>query len=226
MILQGTIINVGAIIAGSLLGHFAGKYISARLRRTMTAGLGLAVLLIGVKLALQADQILIVITSLILGGIIGELVGIEQRLRTTAEKLQARFSSSGGLVEGFITASLLYCVGAMAIMGALQDGLGQTPTILYAKSALDGIASIALTATLGFGVIFSIFPLLCYQGAITLLAGLADSVMTEAAIAEMNGVGGLLIVAIALDLLDVKQLPIGNLLPSIFVALALAHFTL
>ena len=110
-------------------------------------------------------------------------------------------------------------------MGALQDGVGETPTILYAKSALDGIASIALTATLGPGVIFSIFPLLLYQGSITLLAGWADTIMTDTAIAEMNGVGGLLILAIALDLLDIKRLPIGNLLPAVFIALFLVHFT-
>lgn len=225
MILQGTLINIGAIIGGCIIGHFAGSYIPSQLRRTMTAGLGLAVLLIGMQLALQASHLLIVIASLILGGILGELVGIEKHLMSTAERLQERFSNHGSLVEGFVTASLLYCVGAMAIMGALQDGVGETPTILYAKSALDGIASIALTATLGPGVIFSIFPLLLYQGSITLLAGWADNIMTETAIAEMNGVGGLLIVAIALDLLDIKRLPIGNLLPAVFIALFLVHFT-
>ena len=226
MLLQGTLINVIAIIAGCAIGYFAGQYLSTQLRRTIMSGLGLAVLLIGIQLALQAEHIMIIITSLIIGGIGGELVGIEKHLRSMAERLQEKFSSHGSIVEGFITATLLYCVGAMAIMGALQDGVGETPTILYAKAALDGIASIALTATLGIGVVFSIVPLFLYQGAITLLAGSASKVMTPTAIAEMNGVGGLLILAIALDLLDIKRLPIGNLLPALFVALALVHLTL
>lgn len=223
MILQGTLVNIAAVVAGCAFGHFAGRLISPPIRRTMMAGLGLAVLLVGAQLALQGRHILIIISSLIIGGIIGEVVGIEMRLRALGERLQDRFSGQGKLAEGFVTASLLYCVGAMAVMGALQDGVGETPTILYAKAALDGVASIALTATLGIGVIFSVIPLLIYQGGLTLIAGWASTVMTEAAIAEMNGVGGLLIIAIGLDLLDVKRLPVGNLLPAIFVALALVH---
>ena len=226
MILQGTLVNVAAVVAGCAVGHFAGKYISEPLRRVMMAGLGLAVLLVGMQLALQGQQILLIICSLIVGGIIGEVVGIERHLRLMADRLQERFASYGSIAEGFVTASLLYCVGAMAIMGALQDGVGDTPTILYAKAALDGVASIALTATLGAGVALSIVPLLIYQGSITLLAGWASNIMTEAAIAEMNSVGGLLIIAIALDLLDIKRLPIGNLLPSVFVVLLLVHFIL
>lgn len=226
MILQGTIVNTVAIIAGCSVGHFAGRYISAPLRRTMMAGLGLAVLLVGVQLALQAQHILIIIASMVLGGIVGEVAGIERRLRQFGESLQERFSSHGRIAEGFVTASLLYCVGAMAIMGAMQDGVGETPTILYAKAALDGVASIALTATLGIGVVLSIIPLLIYQGGLTLLAGWATTIMTEAAIAEMNGVGGLLIIGIGLDLLDIKRLPVGNLLPAVFIALILVHITL
>ncbi len=223
MILLGTTINAAAIIAGCAIGHFAGRFITPPLRRTMMAGLGLAVLLVGIQLALQGKNILIIIASLIIGGIIGELVGIERQLRRLGERLQERFSGHGTIAEGFVTASLLYCVGAMAIMGALQDGVGETPTILYAKAALDGIASIALTATLGAGVVLSIIPLIIYQGGITLIAGWATIIMTEPAIAEMNGVGGLLIVAIGLDLLDIKRLPIGNLLPGVFIALILVH---
>ena len=184
-------------------------------------GLGLAVLLIGLKLAIQSQQVMIVIGSLILGGIVGEMVGIEKRLEAFGVALQNRFGGLGGIAEGFVTASLLYCVGAMAIMGALQDGMGDRPTILYAKAALDGIASVALTSTLGIGVVFSIFPLVLYQGGITLASGLTKSIMTGPVIVEMNAVGGLLIVAIALDLMGIKRLPVGNLLPAVFVAIAL-----
>lgn len=185
------------------------------------AGLGLAVLLIGLKLAIQSQQVMIVIGSLILGGIVGEMVGIEKRLEAFGVALQNRFAGMGKIAEGFVTASLLYCVGAMAIMGALQDGMGDRPTILYAKAALDGIASVALTSTLGIGVMFSIFPLIIYQGGITLATGLTKSIMTDPVIVEMNAVGGLLIVAIAVDLMGIKRLPVGNLLPAVFVAIAL-----
>ena len=226
MILQGTLVNIAAVIGGCIIGHIAGKRISPPLRRTMMAGLGLAVLLVGIQLALLGQHFMIILSSLIAGGIAGELIGIERHLRMMGDRLQEKFSGHGKIAEGFVTASLLYCVGAMAIMGALQDGVGEQPTILYAKAALDGIASIALTATLGIGVVLSVIPLLIYQGGLTLLAGWATAIMTPQAIAEMNGVGGLLIVAIALDLLDIKQLPIGNLLPAIFIALALVHFTL
>jgi uncharacterized membrane protein YqgA involved in biofilm formation len=221
MILQGTAINIVAIIAGALVGRWAGHYLSERMRQTLMVGLGLAVLLIGLKLALQSQQVMIVIASLILGGLIGEVLGIEKRLAAFGLGLQKRFSGAGKIAEGFVTASLLYCVGAMAIMGALQDGMGDKPTILYAKAALDGVASIALTSTLGIGVVFSIIPLALYQGGITLAAGFTKAILTEPVIVEMNAVGGLLIVAIAIDLLGIKRLPVGNLLPAVFVSVGL-----
>jgi len=221
MLFFGTIVNVIAVIVGALLGTWAGGFLSDRVRRTLMAGLGLAVLLIGLQLALGSRQLLVVIGSLILGGLIGEGLAIEQRLQIFGERLQERFAGMGKVGEGFVTASLLYCVGAMAIMGALQDGTGNEPTILYAKSVLDGVASVALASTLGIGVIFSIVPLVLYQGGITWGAGLAGTLLTDAVVTEMNAVGGLLIVAIALDLLDIKRLPIANLLPGVFVCVAL-----
>jgi hypothetical protein len=221
MILQGTLVNIAAVVAGCLVGRWAGRFLSERMRNTLMVGLGLAVLLIGLQLALQSRQIMIVIGSLIVGGLIGELFGIESRLEQFGQRLQKRFAKSGRIAEGFVTASLLYCVGAMAIMGALQDGLGGPPTILYAKAALDGVASVALTSTLGIGVLFSIVPLLLYQGGITLAAELAETILTPAVVTEMNAVGGLLIVAIAIDLLGIRRLPVGNLLPAVFVAIGL-----
>jgi len=221
MILQGTLVNVAAIAAGCLIGRWAGSFLSARMRQTLMVGLGLAVLLIGLQLALQSRQLMIVIGSLIFGGMIGEAVGIERRLEEFGQRLQRRFSGMGTIAEGFVTASLLYCVGAMAIMGSLQDGMGGKPTILYAKAALDGVASIALASTLGIGVLFSVVPLFLYQGAITLLAELASSILTDAVVTEMNAVGGLLILAIAIDLMGIKRLPVGNLLPSVFVVIGL-----
>lgn len=221
MILQGTLVNIAAVCAGALIGTRAGSLLSARLHRTIMAGLGLSVLLIGLQLSLRSNQPLIVIGSLIFGGLIGEGINIEARLERFGDILQARFAEGSEIARGFVTASLLFCVGAMAVMGSIQDGRGDAPTILYAKSALDGIAALALASTLGIGVLFSIVPLLFYQGGITLLAGHAETILTPAIMTEMNATGGLLICAIAFDLLGIKRFPVGNLLPAIFVAVGL-----
>ena len=222
MILKGTVVNIAAVIVGCVIGKSLGRFIPERMRRTVMMGLGLAVLLIGFQLAIQSRNHLIVIGAMLLGGVIGEALSIEARLDNIGHKLQERFKDAGNVAEAFVTASLLYCIGAMAIMGSIQDGLGQEPTILYAKSALDGIASIAFTSTLGIGVIFSVIPLLLYQGAITLMAGTVQGFLTDPVVAEMNATGGLLILAIGLDILQIRKLPIGNLLPAIFVAAGIA----
>lgn len=219
--LSGTIVNVAAICAGALVGRYAGRFIPNRMRQTVMAGLGLTVVLIGLQLALKSKQPMIVIGSLILGGVLGELLRIEARLESFGLWLQGRFAGAGNIAEGFVAASLLYCVGAMAIMGALQDGFGGTPTILYAKAALDGVASIALASTLGIGVLFSALPVAIYQGGITVAADSAKSLLTETVVLEMNAVGGLLIAAIGLDLIGIKRLPVGNMLPAVFVAVGL-----
>lgn len=222
MILKGTVVNVITVVVGTLIGRYLGHFIPERLRRTIMMGLGLAVLLIGIQLMIQSKNPLIVIGAMIIGGIIGETLSIEARLDNMGHRLQQRFKDAGSVAEAFVTASLLYCIGAMAIMGSIQDGLGQEPTILYAKSALDGIASIALASTLGIGVIFSVVPLVVYQGAITLTAGWVQGILTEQVVAEMNAAGGLLILAIGLDILQIRKLPVGNLLPAIFVAAGIA----
>lgn len=218
MILKGTIVNIAAVILGALIGRYLGHFIPDRMRRTIMMGLGLAVLAIGLQLTLQTRNPLIVIGAMLVGGIIGESLSIEARLDNMGHRLQQRFKDAGSVAEAFVTASLLYCIGAMAIMGSIQDGLGQEPTILYAKSALDGIASIVLASTLGIGVIFSVIPLLFYQGGITLTAGWVQGFLTDPVMAEINATGGLLILAIGLDILQIRKLPIGNLLPAIFVA--------
>jgi uncharacterized protein len=221
MILTGTIINVAAICAGALIGRYAGRFVPNRMRQTVMVGLGLAVLLIGLQLALKSKQPMIVIGSLIIGCVLGELLQIEAHLESFGGWLQGRFVGAGNIAEGFVAASLLFCVGAMAIMGALQDGFSGTPTILYAKAALDGVASIVLASTLGIGVLFSALPVAIYQGGITVAAESAKSLLTETVVLEMNAVGGLLVAAIGLDLIGIKRLPVGNMLPAVFVAVGL-----
>lgn len=186
-------------------------------------GLGLSVLLIGLTMAIKTQNVLIVTISMIVGAVIGEIIDIDGKLNRAGERLSARFQSSGGAIgKAFVTTSLVYCIGAMAIIGALQDGLTGDASTLYAKAMLDGTGAVIFTATLGIGVILSIIPVLVYQGAITLLATWLSPLLTEAVICEVTAVGGLLIVGIGLSLLKISQIKIANLLPAVFVAGILA----
>ena len=222
----GTIVNVAAIIVGSLAGFLVKGRLPERFQNIVMQGISLAVLIIGLQMAFSVESTkgtLVVIFSLVIGGIIGELLKVESRLEGFGELIQKRFGSDDGLfVQGFVQSSLIYCVGAMAIMGAIQDGLNNDPSILFTKSLLDGTASVAFSATFGIGVLFSSIPVLLYQGSITLLASWAQKILNQDVVAMMTATGGLLIMAIGLNMLLSAKIKIGNLLPSIFVAIAIA----
>jgi len=224
----GTIVNVIAIIIGSILGFLVKGKLPERFQNIVIQGISLAVLIIGLQMALSAESTkgtLVVIFSLVIGGIIGEVLKVESRLEGFGEKIQKRFGSDDGLfVQGFVQSSLIYCVGAMAIMGAIQDGLNNDPSILFTKSLLDGTASVAFSATFGIGVLFSSIPVLLYQGSISLLASWAQHLLNQDVVAMMTATGGLLIMAIGLNMLLSAEIKIGNLLPSIFVAIIIAQF--
>lgn len=216
----GTFVNTLAIIAGSLLGVSLRRGISEAYKETVIAAIGLAVLLIGFKSALQTDDLLLVIISLALGAVIGEMLKIEARLEALGHWIGNRLGRSGeGVAQGFVTASLVFCVGAMAIVGALESGLTGNHQTLFAKSLLDGVTSIIFASTLGIGVIFSSVSVLIYQGAITLAATYLKPLLTTGVVAQMSAVGGLLIVAIGLNILGIKKLRIGNMLPGLFLPL-------
>ena len=200
--MKGTIVNVIAVVAGSLVGLFFARFVTERIREVIMQGLGLAVMLIGMTMAFQTNNILIVAGSMVLGGILGEVLDIEGWLDRMGERLKKRFrSESGTFVTGFVTASLVYCVGAMAVVGSLEEGIRNDPSILYAKSLLDGFASIAFASALGVGVIFSIIPIFVYQGALTLLGMYLEQFLTDAVIAELSATGGLLILGIGINLI-------------------------
>lgn len=224
----GTVVNVIAIIVGSFLGFLVRGRLPERFQNIVIQGISLAVLIIGLQMAFSVESTkgtLVVIFSLVIGGIIGEILKIESKLEAFGEKIQNRFGSDDGLfVQGFVQSSLIYCVGAMAIMGAIQDGLNNDPSILFTKSLLDGTSSIAFSATFGIGVIFSSIPVLLYQGSISLLASWAQKILNQDVVAMMTATGGLLIMAIGLNMLLSAEIKIGNLLPSIFVAIAIAQF--
>jgi uncharacterized protein len=216
----GTFVNTLAIIAGSLLGVSLRRGISEAYKETVIAAIGLAVLLIGFKSALQTDDLLLVIISLALGALIGEMLKIEARLEALGHWIGGRLGRNGeGVAQGFVTASLVFCVGAMAIVGALESGLTGNHQTLFAKSLLDGVTSIIFASTLGIGVIFSSVSVLVYQGAITLAAAYLKPFLTSGVVTQMSAVGGLLIVAIGLNILNIKKLRIGNMLPGLFIPL-------
>jgi uncharacterized protein len=225
MIVKGTVVNVVAIFLGCSAGFILKSKFPEKIEKIIMQALGLASLLIGMQMAIKADNILLVIFSLVIGGVIGEIIDIEAGLERFGERIKRKFKSnntSERFVEGFLTASLLYCVGSMAIMGAIKEGLSGDPDILYAKSLLDGVTSIAFTAAMGIGVLFSAIPVFLYQGGITLLARTIKDFLSPEIINEMTVVGGILIWGIGFGLLGIKKIKVGNLLPAILVAAFLA----
>lgn len=216
----GTIVNTVVVIIGALLGTFFRSKLSQRYSDCITMGLGLCVVMIGVSTALETQNMIIVIVSVALGGLLGTWIDIEKRLENVGKRLEARFAKeaeSGSFAKGFVTASLLFCVGAMAIVGSLDAGLRGDYNTLYAKSILDFISSIFIAGTYGIGVVLSGVSVLVYQGTITLLAGVVEPILSEAVIAEMSAVGGVLILGIGLNMIRKEHIPVGNLLPGILL---------
>ena len=224
--MQGTLANVLAIILGAILGTLFGRQLPEKIKNTVMQGVGLVVLFIGLDMALETENLLIVLLSILAGAVIGELLSIQERLNKWGEKLKNRFDSTGGslFTQGFVSSSLIYCVGALAVMGPLESGLKGEHSILYAKSILDGVMSIVLSATFGIGVAFSALAVLLYQGSITLMAGWVSTFLTEAVISEITATGGILIIGLGIIILDIKDIKVGNLLPSLLFAFLLALF--
>lgn len=224
----GTIVNALAIIVGGLIGLLFGKGIADKYKQTILQGVALSVILVGWKSALAADQLLIVIVSMVAGATIGEGLNIEGRLERLGLWLEARVSAGPGssLARGFVTASLVFCVGSMAIVGSLESGLTGNHQTLFAKSILDGVISIVFASTMGVGVLFSSAAVFLYQGLITLAAVFLKPLLAAATVAQMTAVGGLLIVAIGLNMLGMVKIRVGNLLPAIFLPLVYHLFRL
>lgn len=214
-------VNALAIAVGALVGNKLRGGISERFRSILMQAMALAVMLIGIAGAVKTTDSLIVVISLAIGALVGEGINIEKRLEQVGDALKRRVKGAeASFTQGFVSASLIFCVGAMAIVGSLDAGLrGEYSTILT-KSLIDGITATMLASTLGLGVIFSAVAVFVYQGAITLLAGLLQPLLTEAIITEMSAVGGLLIFAIGLNMQGITKIRVGNLLPAILVPLA------
>lgn len=227
MFMFGTIVNALAIAIGGTIGSVLGHRFPDKLKTTVIQGLGLTVLLVGMQMAIKSENILMVIMSIVIGGIIGEWIDIEAYLHKLGRWIESKFNTGDGdgkIAAAFVRTSLIYCVGAMAIMGAIQDGLKHDPSTLIAKGMIDGFSAIAFAATMGFGVALSAIPVFIYQGTLTIAASWVQALMTPPIIAEMMATGGLLIMGIGLNIMEITKIKVGNLLPSIFVAVILTYF--
>lgn len=226
MVLLGAIVNGIAIIAGTLLGKLLER-IPESMKNTVMQAIGLALMLLGVQMGLKNGNFLIVILSLVIGAVAGEWINIEDKFTRAGDWLERRVGAGGrgSISLGFVTASLVFVVGAMAILGALDSGIKGNHEILYAKSIMDGFIAMILTSTLGIGVMFSAIPVVLYQGAIALLATqitrfVPDALLNDC-IAEMTATGGVMIIGIGLNLLGITKIKVANLLPGILVAVLL-----
>ncbi len=216
----GTVVNSITIILGSIFGIIIKRGIKDEYKKTIMDGVGLAVIVIGLMGAIKTENTILAIISIVLGSLFGEILGIERKLNSLGDTMEERFGKGdSNFSKGFVTASLVYCVGAMAIVGSLESGLLGDHTTLLAKSILDGISSIIFSSTLGIGVAFSAVAVFIYQGLITLLATYIKDLLTPEVILEMSAVGGILIMAIGINILELKRIRVGNMLPAIFIPL-------
>jgi uncharacterized protein len=240
--MTGTLLNIVAILVGGTFGVFLGSRMPDRLRQTVMAGLGLFVLAIGLQMFLKTQNSLVVLGSLVVGILLGEWWQVEEGILNLGRWLEARIKVRGSsqiegeqapataqgtvqgsrqerFVRGFFTASLLFCIGPMAILGSIQDGLSGNFQLLAVKSILDGFAALAFASSLGTGVLFSILPLLVYQGGISLLAGQIQPLVSQTMMTEMTATGGVLLMAIAIgNLLEMRKIRSGNFLPALLIA--------
>lgn len=231
----GTIVNAAAIAAGSVTGLLFSRGIPDNYKDIVMSGIGLSVILIGLKSALVSDRLILVILSIVIGSLLGEFLKIEGKLEALGDFLEKKVASkdsddteNGRLAKGFVTASLVFCIGSMAIVGSLESGLTGNHQTLFAKAVLDGIASIIFASAMGIGVIFSAVAVFLYQGAITLSASVMKAYLVPEAVQVMTSVGGLLIAAIGLNVLGITKIRVGNMLPAVFIPLfyffVLSHF--
>ena len=214
----GTIVNSLAVIVGGFIGIFFKNVFPQRLTDALLKASGLAVIALGIKLSLVGEDLTLLIMSVIIGSGIGELLKIEERLDNLGSYVQSKLKNKdSNITLGFVTCTLLYCVGSMSILGAIQSGLTGNHEILFSKSLLDFIMSITMAVSMGFGVILSGISVLIYQGSITLLAQFMQTLLSDAVVTEMTAIGGVLIMAIGLNFLEIKRIKVGNMLPAIFL---------
>ncbi|MEM1586929.1 MAG: DUF554 domain-containing protein [Candidatus Bathyarchaeia archaeon] len=222
--MYGTLVNAASVILGSLLGIVLRSGFPEKIKRIVFHGVGLVTLFMGFQMSMKTSNIIILFFSILIGAIIGETLNIEEYIEKIGNLIKLKLGSGEDkFVEGFITAFLIFCIGPMTIVGSIEDGLYGNPTILYAKSILDGFTSISLASMLGLGVLFSSIPLLLYQGGITALASYARVFFTEITINELSAAGGIILIGLGINILEIRKIKVVNLLPSLIISVVLAH---
>lgn len=227
MVLLGSLVNGAAIVLGGSVGLVLKKGLSDRIAKAVMNALALCVLYIGVSGMLKGENVLITILSMVFGTLVGEWIDLDEKINQLGDAIEQKVSSPGEKVsvsKGFVTASLLFCVGAMAIVGALQSGLTGNHDTLFAKSLIDGIAAIVMASSLGIGVFLSAGLILVYEGGITLFANVLAPLLTDSVINEMTCVGSLLIVGLALNMLKLTNLKIMNYAPAVLFPILFGYF--
>ena len=220
--MTGTVINVITVVAGGTLGALLGERLPSRIRQIVMQGVGLVTLAVGMSMAITTKNFLLVLISIVIGGILGEWWRLEERLDRAGNWLETKaarfpFLARGEFTKGFVTASLVFCVGPMTILGSIQDGLSGDYTLLAIKSVLDGFSCLAFAASMGMGATFSAITVLVYQGILTLGASLFQTVLTDTIITEMTATGGVMILGIGLLLLEIKRVRVANFLPALAI---------
>lgn len=221
--MTGTWINIITVLLGGSLGLLFGQRLPERFRSIVFQAIGLFTLFLGVSMALQIPDPLVLVLSLVIGGLLGEWMKLEQGSVRWSEKLKVLLKSKHqNFSEGMLTAFLLFCMGSMTILGALEEGLGGKPELLITKSIMDGFSAIILAAGLGFGVLFSVIPLLIYQGGLTLLASHIEGWMQEGMIATLTATGGVILIGLGINILEIKKIRVLNLIPALLIGIILS----
>jgi len=221
----GSIINAAAVIAGGLIGLLVHTRLPKQITHTTFQAIGLFTIVLGITMAIKTTHYLAMVVSLVLGTIIGSMLHLETIIIKIGDYLKKKTKSKNHqFSEGFITAFMLYCMGSLTILGAIEEGLGNPPTLLLSKSVLDGFSSIALAATMGAGVIFSALPLFLYQGSITMVTSIMQQSLSPLLVTELSAVGGVLLVGLGIDILDLKKIPVLNMLPSLPIIFLIIFF--
>lgn len=220
----GSIVNAISVIIGSIIGIYFGSFLPEKIRKAVFQIIGLFTLILGIQMSLKTNQFLILLVSLIIGTIIGESFSIEKGIESLSNKLKIKLQSENKLFsEGLITAFLLYCIGSMTFVGSIEEGIHQNRTLMYIKSLMDGITSILLASSFGNGVLFSAIPLLIFQSALTHGAFYFESYLHTELITEISAVGGIIIIGIGLNILEITKIKVSNMLPSLLLIIPIYH---
>ena len=221
----GTLVNAGAIMVGSIIGLLIHTRLPEKIKKIVFQAIGLFTIFLGIDMALKSDKYLILIFSLVIGAILGEWIKLDSQVEKLGEKLKTKIHSKDDrFTEGLVTAFLMFCMGSMSILGAFQEGFSGNSDLLFTKSVLDGFSSIILSASLGFGVMLAIIPLIIYQGGLTFFAVELENYLTNSVVNQISALGGILLIGLGISILDIKKIKVLNMIPALIIVAILSYF--